>query len=280
MQETGNLYLCATPIGNLEDITLRLVKTLEQVDLIAAEDTSHTKKLLNHLQINKKLFSYHEHNKDRVGPELINLLLQGKNIALVSDAGYPGIADPGEHLVQLAVDKNIKIIPLPGANAALCALIASGICTTPFFFGGFLPKTKKHRQEQLRQWQNLPATIILYEAPHRIVQVLTEMQEIFGDRKIALARELTKLYEEFFRGSIQDSLLWLEGKPPRGEFTIVVQKNELPQEEENVQEIAFLKLQQLIKAGFDKKESMKQIAQEFGVKKNELYRRLLEEEPQ
>ena len=276
MEQKGKLFLCATPIGNLEDVTLRLVSVLQSADIVAAEDTSHTKKLLNHLGIQKKLISYHEHNKEKRGSELIRLMLDGKSVALVSDAGYPGIADPGEQLVKLSVDEGIDIVPLPGANAALSALVASGIETTPFFFGGFLPKTKKHRQEKLRMWQQVPATMIFYEAPHRIEQVLAQIHDSWGDRRIVLARELTKVYEEFFRGNITQALSWLKQKPPRGEFTIIIEKG---QQREDCPEIsAFEKLKQLLKQGEDKKESLKKVAKEYNMSKRELYRYLLDEE--
>lgn len=278
MKEKGKLFLCATPIGNLEDVTLRLIKTLQAVEAIAAEDTSHTRKLLNHLGIQKRLISYYEHNKDKKGPELINMLEEGQNIALVSDAGYPGISDPGEQLVALAVASDIAVVPIPGANAALCALIASGVQTTPFFFGGFLPKTKKHREEKLRMWQSIPATVILYEAPHRIKQVLAEIKDLWGERQVALARELTKMYEEFYRGSVSDCLAWLESKPPRGEFTLVIEQGEAVCEDNKPEISARVRLQQLLAQGEDKKESLKKVAKEYGIAKRDLYKELLDSE--
>ena len=216
MTEAGILYLCATPIGNLEDITPRVLRILSEADIIAAEDTRHTLQLLNHFNIKGHLVRYDEHSKDKNGPKLIAELLDGKNVALVSDAGFPGIADPGEQLAREAIDAGIKVVPLPGANAALCALIASGLPSSPFFFGGFLPKSKKNRAEQLAAWKNIPSTIILYEAPHRIKDVLKEILAAWGDRQLAAARELTKLHEEFFRGSVTECLAWLEAQPPRG----------------------------------------------------------------
>ena len=222
MTEAGILYLCATPIGNLEDITPRVLRILSEADIIAAEDTRHTLQLLNHFNIKGHLVRYDEHSKDKNGPKLIAELLDGKNVALVSDAGFPGIADPGEQLAREAIDAGIKVVPLPGANAALCALIASGLPSSPFFFGGFLPKSKKNRAEQLAAWKNIPSTIILYEAPHRIKDVLKEILAAWGDRQLAAARELTKLHEEFFRGSVTECLAWLEAQPPRGEFCLVI----------------------------------------------------------
>lgn len=278
MKEKGKLFLCATPIGNLDDVTLRLIKVLQTVDLVAAEDTSHTRKLLSHLGIQKRLISYHEHNKDRVGSELIALLEDGQNIALASDAGYPAIADPGEQLVKLAVANSITIVPVPGANAALSALIASGLETTPFFFAGFLPKTKKHRQEKLRMWQSVPATVILYEAPHRIKQALSEIKELWGDRQVTLARELTKIYEEFYRGTLSQCLVWLESKPPRGEFTIVIEQGADIFAQAEPALPALLRLQQLLAQGEDKKESLKKVAKEYGLAKRDLYKELLDSE--
>ena len=278
MQQQGKLFLCATPIGNLADVTLRLIEVLKNTDIIAAEDTLHSKKLLSYLGLQKKLLSYHEHNKEKRGPEIIRILLAGQDVALLSDAGYPGIADPGEQLVALAVAEGIEIVPLPGANAALTAIVASGLATTPFFFGGFLPKTQKNRREKLRMWQQIPATIILYEAPHRIKQVLAEIQTAWGNRQIVLARELTKVYEEFFRGTISESRTWLEEKPPRGEFTIVIGQAAFEQVQEQGKMPAMAKLKELLAQGRDKKESLKVVSVEYGIMKRELYQALLNEE--
>ena len=278
MQQQGKLFLCATPIGNLADVTLRLIEVLKNTDIIAAEDTLHSKKLLSYLGLQKKLLSYHEHNKEKRGPEIIRILLAGQDVALLSDAGYPGIADPGEQLVALAVAEGIEIVPLPGANAALTAIVASGLATTPFFFGGFLPKTQKNRREKLRMWQQIPATIILYEAPHRIKQVLAEIQTAWGNRQIVLARELTKVYEEFFRGTISESRAWLEEKPPRGEFTIVIGQAAFEQVQEQGKMPAMAKLKELLAQGRDKKGSLKVVSVEYGIMKRELYQALLNEE--
>ena len=171
----GTLYLCATPIGNLEDMTPRALRMLQEADLIAAEDTRHTLQLLNHFDIKGRLVRYDEHSKEKQGAYLLEQLLEGKSIALVSDAGFPGIADPGEALAHDAIAQGVRVVPVPGANAALCALIASALPTYPFFFGGFLPKSKRNRREQLELWQHIPATMILYEAPHRIVEVLKDI---------------------------------------------------------------------------------------------------------
>lgn len=278
MQQEGKLFLCATPIGNLDDMTLRLIKTLQEVDVVAAEDTRHTRKLLSHINVSKKLISYNEHNKDKAGLQIMQLLKEGNNVALVSDAGYPAIADPGEQLVALAIENNITIVPVPGANAALSALIVSGLPTATFFFGGFLPKTKKNRLAKLELWKNITSSIVFYEAPHRIKEVLKEINSVWGNRKVSLARELTKLYEEFYRGSLQDCLKWLEEKPPRGEFTIVVaganEEDLQLGKEEKIPAIDRLKI--LINAGQDKKSSLKQVAVEYNMAKRDLYKQLLD----
>lgn len=274
----GTLYLCATPIGNLEDITPRVLRTLSEADIIAAEDTRHTLQLLNHFNIKGHLVRYDEHSKDKNGPKLIAELLDGRNIALVSDAGFPGIADPGEQLAREAIDAGIKVVPLPGANAALCALIASGLPSSPFFFGGFLPKSKKNRAEQLAAWKNIPSTIILYEAPHRIKDVLKEILAAWGDRQLAAARELTKLHEEFFRGSVTECLAWLEAQPPRGEFCLVIAQGEADVQEETQAADPLDEVKALIAQGMDKKAALAQVAKARKVPKRELYNRLLAEE--
>ncbi|MDR3348988.1 MAG: 16S rRNA (cytidine(1402)-2'-O)-methyltransferase [Acidaminococcales bacterium] len=278
MAEKGKLFLCATPIGNLDDVTARLAKVLSQVELVAAENTAQALKLLNRLAVRKKLLSYHEHNKLQAGPKLIDFVAQGRDAALISDAGYPAIADPGEHLVRLALERGIEVVPVPGANAALCALVASGMETAPFFFGGFLPRTKKRREETLMLWRDIPATVILYEAPHRLLAVLAEINRLWGDRKIALARELTKIYEEFFRGSVSESLAWLAAKPPRGEFTIVLSgaAKTVGGAKENPALPPLEKLRRLLAAGADKKDSIKKVALEYKISKRELYQALLE----
>lgn len=274
----GTLYLCATPIGNLEDITPRVLRTLSEADIIAAEDTRHTLQLLNHFNIKGHLVRYDEHSKDKNGPKLIAELLDGRNVALVSDAGFPGIADPGEQLAREAIDAGIKVVPLPGANAALCALIASGLPSSPFFFGGFLPKSKKNRAEQLAAWKNIPSTIILYEAPHRIKDVLKEILAAWGDRQLAAARELTKLHEEFFRGSVTECLAWLEAQPPRGEFCLVIAQGEADVQEETQAADPLDEVKALIAQGMDKKAALAQVAKARKVPKRELYNRLLDEE--
>lgn len=274
----GILYLCATPIGNLEDMTPRAQRMLAEADIIAAEDTRHTLQLLNRFNIKGRLVRYDEHSKERQGAYLLDELLSGKNIALVSDAGFPGIADPGEQLARLAIDAGVQVVPVPGANAALCALIASGLSASPFFFGGFLPKSKKNRRQQLEEWQYLPATIILYEAPHRIEQVLREVLEVWGDRQLAAARELTKLHEEFFRGTVSQCLTWLHENKPRGEFCLVIARGlEQPQPAQEAKD-PLAQVQELLARGVDKKTALAQVAKANKIPKRELYNKLISEE--
>ncbi|CAK7044813.1 16S rRNA (cytidine(1402)-2'-O)-methyltransferase [uncultured Phascolarctobacterium sp.] len=274
----GILYLCATPIGNLEDMTPRAQRMLAEADIIAAEDTRHTLQLLNRFNIKGRLVRYDEHSKEKQGAYLLGELMDGKNVALVSDAGFPGIADPGEQLARLAIDAGVQVVPVPGANAALCALIASGLPASPFFFGGFLPKSKKNRREQLEEWQYIPATIILYEAPHRIEQVLKEMLEIWGDRPMAAARELTKLHEEFFRGSISQCLAWLADNKPRGEFCLVVARGARQQPVQQQEQDPLTQVKDLIAQGVDKKTALAQVAKANKLPKRELYNKLISEE--
>ena len=212
----GRLYLCATPIGNLEDITYRVVRILKEVDLIAAEDTRHTKKLLNHLEINTPLTSYHEHNKATKGPILIEKLKEGLNIALVSDAGTPGISDPGEDLVRLAHENNILVTPVPGASAVISGLIISGLSTRRFAFEGFLPADNKERKERLKKLSKEDRTIVLYEAPHRLSKTLEALYEALGNRKISIIRELTKQYEEVKQCTLEESIIYYQEVSPKG----------------------------------------------------------------
>jgi len=250
---------------------------LREADVIAAEDTRHTLQLLNHFEIKGRLVRYDEHSKEKQGAYLLGELLDGKNIALVSDAGFPGIADPGEALAKEAVEAGVRVVPVPGANAALCALIASGLPAYPFFFGGFLPKSRRNRKEQLELWQHIPATIILYEAPHRIKEVLQDILECWGDRPMAAARELTKLHEEFYRGTVSSCLAWLEEQAPRGEFCLVLAPGEskAPETEEELDPLDEVK--QLIASGTDKKTALAQVAKKRRIPKRELYNQLISE---
>jgi len=279
MDNIGTLFMVATPIGNLGDMTQRAIETLRAADVVAAEDTRHTLQLLTHFGIKNKLVRYDEHSKEHQGEIILSALREGKNVALVSDAGFPGISDPGEDLVRLAVNCGIKVVPVPGANAALTALVASGLPITPFFFGGFLPKSKRNRAEKLREWKNIPATILLYEAPHRIKEVLEEILAEWGDRRIAIGRELTKLHEEFWRGTVSGSLLWLGEKPPRGEFVLVIEKS--PSYE--VKPSAELsgspldEVKKLLERGGEKKQILQTVAKRYKIPKRDLYNALLRE---
>lgn len=270
----GELYIVATPIGNLEDITLRAIKTLEQVDIIAAEDTRHTLKLLNHLNISKPMISYHRHNEEVKTDELINKLLEGKNVALVSDAGTPVISDPGEEIVKKCLENEIKVIPVPGACAAITALIASGIDAKEFTFLGFLPLNKKNRKEKLEQIAVGENTIILYEAPHKLSQTLEELSTITEKRKIVLAKELTKIHESYVTGTAEE--LKNKVQQPKGEYVIVIEKNEKTAKQEQKELLNQLSVEEHYKyyekKGLDKKEIIKRIAKDRNVSKNEIYK--------
>ena len=224
----GHLYIVATPIGNLEDITLRAINTLRDVDIIAAEDTRHTLKLLNHFEISKPLISYHRHNEDTKTEVLIKELISGKDIALVSDAGTPGICDPGEEIIKECIEQDIEVIPIPGACAMINALICSGISTKEFIFIGFLPLNKKLRKEKLEEIQKANKTLILYEAPHKLESTLKDLKPILEERKIVLAREITKIHEEFIRGDIE--LLIEKSKEIKGEIVLIIEANNKKEE--------------------------------------------------
>ncbi|MDD3438323.1 MAG: 16S rRNA (cytidine(1402)-2'-O)-methyltransferase [Clostridiaceae bacterium] len=274
---TGILYLCATPIGNLEDITLRCVRVLREADIIAAEDTRQAIKLLNHFQIRKPLISYHEHNKHEKGKEIVELLRSGKNIALVSDAGMPAISDPGEELVRLCIDSGIEIIPLPGPSASLTALIVSGLSTRRFCFEGFLPSNKKERKERLKKLSAETRTIIVYEAPHRLLDTLGEIMEYLGDRRISVSREITKKFEETVRGEISSVIGIFKERAVKGEFVLIIEgisEKELVDIElkkwdnVSVEEHIAMYSQQ----GADKKEAIKMVAEDRKLPKKEVYK--------
>lgn len=268
--EKGNLYLIATPIGNLEDITLRAINTLKEVDIIAAEDTRHSLKLLNHLNISKPLISYHRHNEDVKTKELIALLSQGKNVGLITDAGTPGISDPGEEVVKQAIENDINIIPIPGACAAINALISSGMSTKEFIFYGFLPLNKKLREEKFEDIKRQNKTIIIYEAPHRIKSTLKEINEKFGNIKIVLAKEITKIHEEFIRGNIEEIINNIQ--EPKGEYIIIFEikgKSEKQIEMENLNKLTIEEQYNYYeKMGLNKKEIIKKIAKNNNVSKD------------
>ena len=280
MIEPGTLYLCPTPLGNLEDMTFRTVRILKEATVIAAEDTRHTRNLLNHFDIHSALISYHEHNKAERGPEIIDRLLRGETIALVSDAGMPGISDPGVDLVRLAIAKDIAVVPLPGPNAALTALIASGLDTTLFTFVGFLPKTNKHRRQLLAKLANYPHTLVFYEAPHRVRATLEELTTAFGDRQAVAARELTKKFEEFVRGSLHTLGQHFSQNQPRGEFTIIVAGN--PENVAQGQPDTTLStsdivqaVQTLIQQGVNKKDAIREVASQNSLPKRQVYQAVL-----
>ena len=271
-QKKGNLYIIATPIGNLEDITLRAIRILKEVDLIAAEDTRHTLKLLNHLEISKPLISYHRHNEEIRTEELIKELKTGKNIGLVSDAGTPGICDPGEEIIKKCIEETIKVVPIPGACAMINALITSGISTKEFIFLGFLPLNKKSRKEKLEEIKNANKTIILYEAPHKLKNTLNDLSDILQSREVVLARELTKIHEEYIRGTVKELMEKTDNL--KGEMILIIEKNNKDNEEE-LNSLNNLTLEEHYnfyeKRGLNKKEIIKKIAKDRNVSKNEIY---------
>ena len=267
---SGKLYLVATPIGNLEDITYRAIRVLKEVDLIAAEDTRNSLKLLNHYEIKKPLISYHRHNEELRVDNLIEKLKQGKNIAVISDAGTPGISDPGEVIAKEAIKNDIEVIPIPGACAAINALIASGLNTTEFTFFGFLPLNKKLRKEKLNEIKDETKTCIIYEAPHKLQKTMQDFKEVIENREVVLAREITKIHEEFIRGDLDEIISKSENL--KGEMIILI---EGAKKQENENELNNLSLEEHYeyyqKQGLDKKEIIKIIAKDRGVNKNEIY---------
>lgn len=274
---SGKLYLVATPIGNLEDITLRALKVLKEVDLIAAEDTRHTLGLLNHFEINKPLISYYKQNEKIKSEILIKKLQEGQNIAIVSDAGTPGISDPGEEIVKVAIENNIEVVPIPGACALINALIASGMNSKEFEFIGFLSANKKDRKDKLEEVKFETKTLIFYEAPHKLQTTLESMLEILGDRNIVLARELTKIHEEFIRGNISTILEQIVDI--KGEFVIIVEGSSISKEDMKLDNLNEKTLEEHYKfykeQGLDKKEIIKKIAKDRNTNKNEIYQYFL-----
>jgi 16S rRNA (cytidine1402-2'-O)-methyltransferase len=276
LSEKGILYLVATPIGNLEDITLRAIKILKQVDIIAAEDTRQTLKLLNHLEIKKPLVSYYEHNKTTKGNYLIEQLLEGKEIALVSDAGTPAISDPGEDLVRLAIHHDIQITSIPGPVAAIAGITASGLKCGQFVFEGFLPMNKKVRKYRLNQLKGEIRTMVFYEAPHKLIYTLKDLHETLGDRRIVLARELTKRFEEYLRFSIKEALDFYAEKAPKGEFVLMVEgasqeeiKEELNEKWNSVDLEEHINI--YLDEGMTKKEAISKVAADRGLSKRDVY---------
>ena len=277
----GKLYLCATPIGNLEDITLRVLRILQEVDLIAAEDTRNSLRLLNHFEIKTPLTSYHEYNRIEKARTLIGKLQEGKNIALITDAGTPGISDPGEDLVRMCCEAGIEVTSLPGACACITALTISGLETRRFAFEAFLPAEKKERQAVFGELKNETRTILLYEAPHRLVKTLKELLEELGDRKIAVCRELTKVHETALRTTIAEALAYYETHEPKGECVLVIQgksRRKICQEQQAAwRELTVWEhMDRYLSQGIDRKEAMKLVAKDRGVGKREIYQALLD----
>jgi 16S rRNA (cytidine1402-2'-O)-methyltransferase len=269
----GVLYLVPTPIGNLEDMTFRAVRTLKEVDLIAAEDTRQTRKLCSHFDIHTPLTRYDEHTKGKVGSQLIDQIKEGKSIALVSDAGMPAISDPGQDIVGLAISEEIAVIVLPGANAALTALVASGLSTNEFYYQGFLPRQKKARATELDKLKSIQASLIFYESPHRLKEALQAMKEVLGNREISIGRELTKKFEEYQRGTLEEALDWVETGTVKGEFVIVVEGTT----EEVIEEKWWTELgvnqhvEHYLSLGLSSKDAIKSVAKEREVPKRDVY---------
>lgn len=278
----GKLYLCATPIGNLEDITLRVLRTLKEVDLIAAEDTRNSMKLLNYFEIKVPLTSYHEFNKIEKAYQLVKILREGKNIALITDAGTPGISDPGEDLVRICCEEGVEVVSLPGAAACITALTVSGLSTRRFAFEAFLPRDKKERGIIMDQLKEETRTIILYEAPHRLVHTLEELQQILGgERKISVCRELTKMHEQVLRHSVEEVIAYYQKQQPRGEYVLVIEgKSHEDIVKENREAWMMMDLEEHMAyyeaQGMGRKDAMKMVAKDRGVSKRDVYRELLD----
>jgi 16S rRNA (cytidine1402-2'-O)-methyltransferase len=270
----GTLYIVATPIGNLEDITLRAIRVLKEVDLIAAEDTRHTKHLLDRYKIETRLTSYHDHNKEEKAPILIAQALEGESVALVSDAGTPGISDPGYFLINLAVDQKIPVVPIPGATAAIAALSISGLPTDSFVFEGFLPAKQGARLKRLQELAEEERTIIFYEAPHKVIKAIEDMHGVFGDRRAVVTRELTKIHEETIRGTLSDVFKRLHTGSIKGEFTIIVHGASSEPQKQDIDTAEYLK-NLMIHRGLSKKEAISVAAKELGIPKKNVYRESL-----
>ena len=276
----GKLYLCATPIGNLEDISLRVLRTLKEVDIIAAEDTRNSIKLLNHFEIKTPMTSYHEFNKIEKAHYLVDRMLAGENVALITDAGTPGISDPGEELVKIAYEAGVEVTSLPGAAACITALTLSGLTTRRFCFEAFLPKDKKLKSEILNELSGETRTIILYEAPHHLIKTLEELYAALGDRNITLCRELTKKHEEAFRTTFSEALGYYKENEPRGEYVIVIegrshQEKQLEKQKQWEEMSIEEHMQYYEEQGIDHKEAMKKVAKDRGVSKRDIYQALL-----
>lgn len=276
---TGTLYLCATPIGNLEDMTFRVIRTLKEVDLIAAEDTRNSIKLLNHFEIQTPMTSYHEYNKYEKGRKLVEKLLEGQNIALITDAGTPGISDPGEELVKMCYESGIPVTSLPGAAACITALTISGLSTRRFAFEAFLPSDKKEREQILKEMETETRTMIVYEAPHRLVKTLKLFLERLRNRKITVCRELTKRHETALAVTLEEAVAHYEANPPKGECVLVIEgksREEAREEERKQWEEMTIEdhMEVYTKQGMDKKSAMKAVAKDRGVSKRDIYQYL------
>lgn len=278
----GKLYLCATPIGNLEDITMRVLRTLKEVDLIAAEDTRNSIKLLNHFDIHTPMTSYHEYNRIEKAHYLADQMKNGQNVALITDAGTPGISDPGEDLVRICYENGIEVTSLPGACACITALTLSGLGTRRFCFEAFLPPEKKERQEVLKELENETRTIIIYEAPHRLIKTLNELVDRLGDRKLTVCRELTKKHETAFATTLKKAVDYYTDNEPKGECVLVLEgKSRQDIREEEIlqwEQISIAEhMQRYLDEGTDRKEAMKKVAKDRGISKRDVYQALLEE---
>lgn len=279
--KTGTLYLCATPIGNLEDMTFRVVRTLQEVDLIAAEDTRNSIKLLNHFDIHTPMTSYHEYNKIEKGRSLVKRLLEGQNIALITDAGTPGISDPGEELVRMCQEAGVTVTSLPGACACVTALTISGLSTRRFCFEAFLPTDKKERRAVLEELVDETRTTIIYEAPHRLKKTLQELLDVLGNRRLTVCRELTKKHETAFATTLEEAVVFYGQQEPKGECVLVLEgrsrESLVEEKQKSFQEMSIPEHMKLYEdQGMDRKEAMKQVAKDRGVGKREIYQALLE----
>ncbi len=271
----SKIYVCPTPLGNLEDMTFRVIDTLRKVDFIAAEDTRHSIKLLNHFDINTKMVSYHEHNEQSRSEEIIDRVKKGEDCALISDAGMPGISDPGQILIKKALEENLEVEVLSGGSAFLLALVASGFDTDRFVFEGFLPRKSGEKTERLRELKKEKRTIILYEAPHRILKTLKDILEVFDDRNISISREITKRFEEHVRGTISEVIEKLNKGTVKGEFVVVIKgfEGEIEEKEEiSIEE----QLKVFLEEGYSKKEAVKLTSKKLNARRNEVYQKSLE----
>jgi 16S rRNA (cytidine1402-2'-O)-methyltransferase len=274
---SGTLYIVSTPIGNLEDITLRAIRVLKEADLVAAEDTRHSKHLLDRYQIETQLTSYHDHNKEEKAPILIARLLEGKSVALVSDAGTPGISDPGYFLINLAIDQKIPVVPIPGATAAIAALSVSGMPTDRFIFEGFLPAKHLARLRRLQDLVREERTMVFYEAPHKIIRSIEDMLEVFGDRRVVITREMTKIHEETIRGTLSECLKRLHAGTIKGEFTVIVHGFTEDPHTQDIDITEYLK-NLMLHRGLSKKDAISAAAEELGLPKKNVYNESLKME--